>query len=299
MFLVLFLYALSAASFTIAKAALAYAQPIFFVGIRMFIAGVMLLGYYVFQRGSFLIPRKDWGRFALIILVHIYLAFVLDLVALNYMTSFKGAFIYNLSPFVAALFSYFYFDERMTYKKWLGLGIGFLGFVPEFVAPAPSEYVAGGIGFISWPELMMIGSVVSAVIGWTVVRSLVKDDYSPFFINGIGMVGGGVLALVTSPLLETWDVTLVTDWKAFIYLLLLIIFFANIIFYNLYGFLLKTYTATFLSFAGFLTPLFAALFGWFFLHESIAWHFFFSVIVVAIGLTIFYFEELRQGYIVR
>lgn len=299
MFLILVLYALAASSFTIAKAALAYTQPIFFVGIRMFIAGVMLLGYYFFRYASFKIPRKDWGRFALIILVHIYLAFVLDLVALDYMSSFKGAFIYNLSPFIAALFSYLYFDERMTWRKWLGLGIGFLGFVPEFIAPAPSELIAGGIAFISWPELMMVGSVISAVLGWIIFRSLVKDGYSPFFINGFGMIGGGILALITSPFFETWDTALVSDWKAFAYILFLIIFSANILFYNLYGYLLKTYTATFLSFAGFITPLFAALFGWFFLGESIAWHFFLSVIVVVIGLTVFYFEELRQGYIVR
>lgn len=298
MFLILFLYALAAVSFTIAKAALSYTQPIFFVGIRMLIAGTMLLGYCFFKKISWSIDPRDWKRFVLIALVHIYFAFVLDLIALKYMTSFKAAFIYNLSPFIAALFSYFYFDERMTWKKWLGLGIGLLGFVPEFVIPVPQEEVVGGIGIISWPEIMMTGSVISSVLGWIIFRFLVKVGYSPFLINGIGMIGGGFLALVTSALFEAWNATLVTDWKAFIYFLFLIIVVANILFYNLYGYLLKTYTATFLSFAGFLSPLFAALFGWFFLGESISWYFFLSIFVVVIGLTTFYFEELRQGYIV-
>ncbi len=296
---ILILYALSASSFTISKAVLVYSKPIFFIGIRMVIAGTLLLSYYLIKKETWNISRKYWLRFALIVLLHIYLAFVLDLVALDYMTSFKGAFIYNLSPFVTALCSYFYFDEHMTWKKWLGLGIGFTGFLPMLIAHVPDEKVVGGIGFISWPEIMMVGSVISAVIGWIIVRSLVKDGYSPFFINGTGMLCGGILALITSPIFETWDATLVTDWRSFFYLLFLIIFFVNIIFYNFYGYLLKSYTATFLSFAGFISPLFAALFGWFFLGESIKWYFFLSVFVVVVGLTLFYQEELKQGYIVE
>jgi drug/metabolite transporter (DMT)-like permease len=77
------------------------------------------------------------------------------------------------------------------------------------------------------------------------------------------------------------------------------IFIANILFYNLYGYLLKRYTATFLSFAGFVTPLFAAYFEWLFFGALMPIEFFITIIIVGFGIYLFYQEELNQGYIVR
>jgi len=277
---------------------LAYAAPIFFVAFRMVVAGVILIAYCYWKDPALLrIKRKDYTHISMMVFMHIYLAFVLDLVALQYMSSFKAAFIYNLSPFITALFSYIYFYETMTPKKWVGLLIGFSGFLPTLLAQAPGEQ-NGHLFFLSWPELMMIGSVVAAVVGWISMRSLVKDGYQPIAVNGIGMLGGGLLALATSALFENgWHPVPVTDWWSFLKITAAVILVANIIYYNLYGYLLKTYTATFMAFVGFLSPLFAALFGWYFLDETISPTFFFSLFVVVIGLTIFYQEELRQGYI--
>jgi drug/metabolite transporter (DMT)-like permease len=73
-----------------------------------------------------------------------------------------------------------------------------------------------------------------------------------------------------------------------------IILISNIICHNIYGYLLKQYTATFIAFTGFLAPLFSALYGWAFLNERITWHFYASSFIVFIGLAIFYKEELVQ-----
>ena len=292
--LLIFSYSLIAISFTLAKAVLAYCAPIFFVAFRMIIAGAFLLGYcYVRNPHMLAVNKKDYTKFALIVLMHIYFSYVFDLVALQYMSSFKGAFIYNLSPFLTALFSYLFFSEHMTPKKWLGLLIGFSGFLPELLKEAPGE----AMGVISFGEVMMICSVIAAVIGWTVMRILVKDGYSPLSVNGIGMMGGGLLALITSGLCETWDPFPVNNWWPFLKITAAVIITANLLYYNLYGYLLRTYTATFMSFAGFLCPLFAAIFGWYFLGEQVSLTFFFSLFVVVFGLAIFYQEELKQGYI--
>ncbi len=292
--LLLFSYAFIAISFTLAKAVLAYSAPIFFVAFRMIIAGALLLAYCYWRNPHMLVvQKKDYSKFALIILMHIYFSYVFDLLALQYMSSFKGAFIYNLSPFITALFSYLYFSEHMTGKKWLGLFIGFIGFVPELIMQSPGESMAS----VSWGDIMMVFSVIAAVIGWIVMRMLVNVGYSPLSVNGIGMMGGGILALVTSGIFETWDPFPVSDWWAFLKITGAVIITANLIYYNLYGYLLRIYTATFMSFAGFLCPLFAAVFGWYFLGEQVSATFFFSLFVVVLGLAIFYQEELKQGYI--
>ena len=299
MILIVFLYALCASTFTICKALLDYVKPFFFIGIRMMVAGVLLLIYsYWKDRKVFRIHKSDRWLFAQIVFFHVYFAYILDLWSLQYITSSKSSFLYNLSPFIAALFSYFCFSEKMTGKKWLGLFIGFSGFLPELLLSGSAGLSMNNF-MLSLPEVVLLGAVASGVYGWITLRRLVKDErYSPMMVNGVGMVGGGILAMITSFWVEGWAVSPVMQFWPFIKLTALIILVGNIMFYNFYGFLLKRYTATFLSFAGFTTPLFAALFGWFFLGEVVSWSFFLSIFVVFIGLYIFYQEELKQGYIV-
>lgn len=296
MILIIFLYAVCASTFTICKSLLSFVKPFFLIGVRMLVAGVLLLAYAWWKdKKAFIIKRADWLPFVQIVLFHVYFAYILDLWSLQYISSSKSSFLYNLSPFLAALFSYFYFSEKMTTKKWIGLSIGFCGLLPEMFLKKISGQSDGFL--FSIPELVLLGAVASGVYGWIMVRKLVKDgNYCPTVVNGIGMVGGGLLAFVTSYCIEGWSESPVLQFWPFIKLTALIIVVGNIIFYNFYGFLLKRYTATFLSFAGFTTPIFAAIFGWIFLGELVHWTFFASMVIICIGLYIFYQEELKQGY---
>jgi len=62
----------------------------------------------------------------------------------------------------------------------------------------------------------------------------------------------------------------------------------------MYGTLLRKYSITFLTFAGFLCPLFGTFFGWFFREETITWHYWVSLSAITAALFIFYREELKQ-----
>jgi len=46
-----------------------------------------------------------------------------------------------------------------------------------------------------------------------------------------------------------------------------------------------------------ITPLFASLFGWYFLNEAITWHFYASMAIFSLGLTLFYQEELSNNLV--
>jgi len=295
---ILLLYALCASSFTISKAVLAYSPPIFFVGVRMLAAGLLLLGYLAYRHSLQVIVRKDWLLFTSIVFFHIYFAYIFDLWSLQYMTSFKSAFFFNLSPFITAILSYCMFGELMTIKKFIGMLIGFVGFIPMVLQQAPQEALWGELLGISWPEAVLFAAVVSSCLGWITMRKLLKHhSYSPMFVNGIGMVFGGLLSLATSYFCEPWHNGPVSSWVPFITLTAAIIIACNFVFYNFYGHLLKYYTATMLSFAGSTISLFAALYGFLFLGETVTWHFFASCLIVGVGLYIFYQEELQQGYI--
>jgi drug/metabolite transporter (DMT)-like permease len=305
MILVVLLYLLFASTFTLGKAALSYISPFLFIGIRMILGGSLLLMYYRFvAKQKIKITTQDYSLFMRIIVFHIFCAYTLEFWALEYVTSAKTCLLYNLSPFITALFSYFLYAEQLSSRQICGLVIGFLGFIPILIAQTPLEQISWHFGFISCYEAGLIISVASSAYGWMVMRNLIHKGYSFIMINGIGMIGGGVLALILSLCKEGYPVmkqvattheTLASHYGVFgenlimlcVYALALIII-ANIICYNLYGYLLSRYSPTFLSFAGFMTPLFAALLGWLFLGENVTWHFFATISFVLIGLYLFH-----------
>lgn len=297
MHLVFLLYALFAMVFTVAKYGLEYVQPFFLVGVRMLLAGGMLLSFlYFFDRKNFVFRWSSWKRFFLLGLTAIYLCNAFEFWGLQYLSSAKTCFIYSLSPFASALLSYWLLSERMSRLKWLGLLIGFIGFIPIFAMGGPQEAgVENAFLFFSWPELSVTLAAVAAVYGWIVLRQLVRDEgYSPLMANGVSMVIGGALSLTHSFFTENWDPVPVTEYKPFLESMALQIIISNILAYNLYGYLLKHFSAPFMSFAGFSTPFFTVAISWLTLGETVGWGFWISSMVVLAGLGMFYVEELRE-----
>ncbi len=298
MFLVILLYALFASVFTIGKTGLEFSQPLFFVGSRMFLAGLLLLAYqFSCKRSEFLFRKSDFWKIFGLSVFNIYLTNVFEFWGLKYLTSFKTCFIYSLSPFLSALLSYFMFAEKMSLKKWMGLLVGFIGFLPILINHSSTEEETGHLFFFSWAELAVMGAAICAVYGWILLRQLVKDSgYTSMMANGLSMTLGGAMALMHSYLVEDWNPVPVTEMMPFMECAFLLIIISNLICYNLYGHLLKSYSATFISFAGFITPLFSAFFGWYYLGEVITLPFYLSAAIVFCGLLIFYQEELKEDY---
>jgi drug/metabolite transporter (DMT)-like permease len=205
---------------------------------------------------------------------------------------------YNLSPFFSAILSYLFFKERMTTRKWAGLGISIVG-IFYFTAPSFFLNPTSLLTSPSFAHILMLISVATASLGWILVRILVKNrGFSPLFVNGISMLIGGAFALPLSNVLEgRTDLLNIENPGSFMLLLGALIFLANVVFYNLYSYLLKKYTATVLSFFGLLTPLFVAVLQYFFLDIPISSGFFASICIISFGIYIFYQEELQQGYI--
>lgn len=305
MVLVIVLYLLFASTFTLGKAALAYVSPFLFIGMRMILGGSLLLGYYTLvAKQKIMLHKRDYMLFLQIVIFHIFCAYTLEFWALDYITSAKACLLYNLSPFITALFYYFLCAERLTYRQICGLVVGFVGFLPILFAQTPLEKIGLHIGFISIYEIALIASVTSSAYGWMVVKNLMNREYPLILINGISMTGGGILALILSYIVEgaptIKNVPAIMPKMVTLFGLtgeqlialggycMALVLIANIIGYNLYGYLLSRYSATFLSFAGFMTPLFAALLGWIFLGEQVTWHFFATMILVVFGLYLFH-----------
>lgn len=288
-------------SFSLGKKTLECSTPLFSTGVRMLVAGLIILAFLaLFRKKDFTLKKHHLFPLTLFALLSVYITNVCEFWGLQYLTAAKACLIYSLSPFLSALFSYFQFKEKITPRKLAGLLIGFVGFLPILMSQSGSENLLGGVSFLSWAEIALIIATATSVYGWILLRKLGKDEgMSPIMANGASMALGGLFALFHSFLAEGWRPVPVSNYTGFAEYVILMIIISNLICYNLYGWLLKRFTATFLSFAGLMTPIFAAFFGWLFLGETVTWHFFLSLGIISIGLWLVYFEELRLGYIVK
>ncbi len=301
MLVVILINALFALVFPLGKLAMTYAPPFFIVGTRMLCGGIIFLVYqYWTNRHAFQVPRAYWWTLFLLALFNTYISNSFELWGLQYMSSAKACFIYNLSPFISSLLAYFYFNEQFTIKKLIGLLVGFLGFIPLLYFQSPEESTIWQFSFLSLAEIALIIAAITIVYGWILMQDLVRTHhYSSIMANGISMVGGGCMSLIHSLAVEPWSPTPVTQVWPFIGWLTVLTLVSNIICNTLLARLLKKYTATFLSFTNFTSPLFAALYDWLIFGTKVSWDFYLATFIVLIGLYIFYTEELAQGYIRR
>jgi drug/metabolite transporter (DMT)-like permease len=302
-FIVIAMYGIWSSMFSLAKLALQFSPPLFLTGARMALAGIILLGYLALtKRSSFKLRPQQWFSIALLAFFSIYLTNALEFWALQYLSAAKGCFIYSLSPFFAAFFSYLHFGEKITSRKAIGLSLGSLGILPVLISQTGGENPLSAFSLFSWPSLAMVGAALCSVYGWVLLRLIVKDQMiSPLMANGSSMMIGSLFAFLHSYFVEPWAPIPVmsTNLLPFFGWTLLMTFVSNILCYNLYGLMLKKFTATFLSFVGLLSPIFASLHGWLFLGEPLSLLIFLSTAFVCCGLWIVYSAELKQGYIVK
>jgi drug/metabolite transporter (DMT)-like permease len=296
MILLLTLYALFASTFILGEKAVTLVAPIFFVGARMTFAGLLLLGYVAFFTKEKLSLKKEhlWW-FVGIILFHIYFSYVLEFISYKYLSGSYVALMYNLSPFITALFAFFFLTEIMTKKKWIGLLIGFFSSLPMIISKGTTTPTLEGISslVVNLAQISLFLSVIATCIGWIFLKKITTTwGYSYVFVNGFGMFLGGLISFVTSYFIEPWPTAATITGSSFWSLLVASVVIGNVIVYNLYGKLLHRYSTTALSLFGCTTPLFAALIDWLWLGKTVGPLFLITAVATSIGLYIFYQEEL-------
>ncbi len=293
MILVFILYALFGLTFTLGKVTLFYAKPFFIVGLRMLIGSAGLLSYIVLSKLNCSFSFKDWYYYAQIALFGIFIPYTLRAWGLQYISSTKAAFLFTLMPFFTALFAYFLNKERLSYQKAMGLLLGFTGMVPTLLTGSTLENIRGGIAFFSLAELATLGSVASFGYNLIATQKLVKHrGCHPMLANGISMLLGGGLSFGLSLAVEPNPLF----GNAFTFFLLVgaQILISNFICLNLQAYLLTYYSPTFMAFAGFLSPLCAAFYGYMLLGEHISWNYIISFCMVVMGLSLYYYDDLTR-----
>lgn len=284
--------ALFALTFPIGKLALRYAGVLTLIGVRMTLAGSLMLFYhYFFVRVRRSVPSKDWLLFAQTTLFYVYLAFVPEFWALKSISSLKSNMLWSSLPFISALFGFYLCNERLTRSKWAGVLIGVCGMMPVIFVMEPQEALWGNFFHITVADCLMTVAVVSTAYGLFLVKMLMQKGYSLIFINGFTMLSGGLMCLATRLFYGITEQHAFQFWPLFGYILLLIAV-SNFAGYAIYGYLLRFYSITFLSLAGFLCPLFGAVFGKLILNEHFHYQYVIAFSCVVAGLILFAYDDL-------
>lgn len=287
-------YALYSTSLPMSKYLLRFSAPLFLAAVRMLLAGTILfVGTFSLRGRTFFIKKEHRWLYIHSIFFGVYLKYLLRNWSLDFMPVAKLAFLLNCSPFIAALFSYLWFKERMSKKQWIGLIVGFFGIMPLVVLKTNQETHLAEFFYVSWPELILFISLVCHTYGLILARQLMRfEGYSPTFMNASNTLGAGLLAVPTAWALEGWFP--VTQPVTFCCGLVMLCLISNVICHTFYYNLVKRYSVTFISFTEFISPFFVMFYGWLFLNEVVTWHYFASGFTVLFGLYLFYQDELQE-----
>ena len=300
-------YAILASTFTLGATTVKYTHFLNVLTIRMLLSSIIILTFYKlrYKKSPSQLFFNNWKPLISLSFFYIYITFALEFYSLNYVSSGKVALIYSTTPFFSAIMAYFMNGTRISLKGLSSLILGFLGIVVSIIPPEiekttylipKSTFSSASFLYISVPELAIILATISATYSWFNIKKLLSKGFDVIFINGITMFFGGIMLLLTSVI---YGFTLGTPADHFsvtsidvFYFIALSILAANIIFFNLQTWLMKFFDITFLMLCGLLTPLFAVLFGWYFLGEPIN-----SYTIAALGLVVtalvLYYRETK------
>ncbi|SPN73919.1 S-adenosylmethionine/S-adenosylhomocysteine transporter,putative DMT superfamily transporter inner membrane protein,Predicted permease, DMT superfamily,carboxylate/amino acid/amine transporter,EamA-like transporter family [Chlamydia serpentis] len=285
-------------SFALSKLAMNASSPIFATGVRMVIAGA-ILGLAAWWRGGFVTVSKKILVYVLLLAVTgFYLTNICEFIGLQHLSASKACFIYGLSPLMSAFFSYIQLKEKVTQKKVLGLLLGLLSYIC-YLTFGGGGASGGWTWQIGLPEMLILGAASLASFGWTLLRKIEKETtLSVTAINAYAMLIAGILSLIHSIMVESWQPSPVRDVSQFLYGTLALVVVSNLICYNMYAKLLRKYSSTFLSFCNLIMPLYSGFYAWVLLGEKgVTVGLILAVSFMVAGCRLIYHEEFRQGYI--
>lgn len=300
MVLVVILYfVFSAMTFINSKLMLTNPYP-FFVGMtRAISCGLFLFCYSWFVHSKimkkFSLSMRDWRDLIVFgICVHGFVMSGFSYGA-QYVDPIKICFIFALCPFITAILQYLIHKETLSVKKIVGLALGFIGLVPIMLDVDHGAYKSLPVHLELLGVSVIFLSTIFFAYGWIVMKRFLKQNahYPIEIINSIAMMIGGVVSLVLFFIMSGGQIFSLSLTPQFPILMIAFVA-ASLTTYMLYPYLLKTYSATFIAFAGFLEPVFGMIFGILFWGSRLTFLSSISLIVLFCGLYIFYKEELHN-----
>ncbi len=164
-----------------------------FAGYRFFLAGLYLLVFVLYQKRALHIPKGGMKRLIVLGLIQTTFQYLFFYVGLSNTSGIKGSIIISLGAFFSIILPHFYYhDDKLSTRKWLGLLIGFAGVVYINLAKGP---ITGGFRFVG--EGMMILSAFTGSVASIYAKEL-SNEMDTLVMTCYQMLLGSTVMIVIS-----------------------------------------------------------------------------------------------------
>jgi drug/metabolite transporter (DMT)-like permease len=253
--------------------------PALFAGVRFIIAGVLFLAYLRW-RGYPMPKRQELLHMVIVGISLLVMANGLVVWAEQWVPSGLTAVIIATMPFWSAgLESVLPSGERLTFRKVLGILIGFAGviilFAPDMGESFDKAYLKGVIVLVFVPFFWSAGSIYSKHH---------PIECPPLVAAGTQtLIAGLVLTAIGTAFGEWSEFTL--DGKGMAAIAYLIVF-GSIVGYSSFIYALSKLPITTVSLYAYINPVIAVILGWLILDERLDWSVATATTVVLLGVAL-------------
>ena len=274
--LAVFYIVLWASAYVPSKVGATAAPPLWFLVARFLAAGLVMGAIAVGLGRPFPVRRSDWLIFAALgVLANAaYLGLTYSAFNLG-LSAGVGSIVASTNPLVLALVAPWLLKEPLTWRKGLGLLLGFAGVV--FVTLARSSLTTDRP-----PEVALSFLGVCSNAASTILFKRARGPMDLLAINTIQLVTAGLVLIPVAWLLEGDPAFRLTDAvvTSFVYLVAVLSVGASLLWFAL----LSRGAASRVSAFYFLTPIFGLAFGALFLGETVGPSDALGLVAVALGI---------------
>lgn len=261
------------------KIGLGSVPPFLGVGIRFLLAAAILHVIIRLRKVEIPLTRDAKVLYVVLIVISYSLPFGLVYWAEQHIPSGLASILFAGYPFWVGVFSQLFLPgERMNLFKLAGIVTGFAGLMIIFSQDIHWTDTEGFLGM----GAILISTIMQA--GTTIVVKRLGQNMSPFAMNYVGMLFGGLLLFVFGMSTESfadirWDAAAI---GSIVYLAV----FGSVVAFVTYYWLLKRIQAVYLSLTTFVNPIIAVLLGAIVLGETLEMTVYIGAALVLTGILV-------------
>ena len=261
------------------KIGLTSVPPLIAAGLRFLIASGIL--YIIIRVRNVQIDLSPNAKKLYVTLIFLSYSIPFGLVywGQQFIPSGLSSILFSGFPFAVAIFSHYLLaTERLNLFKVVGIVLGTCGLLVIFIRDIHWTDPSGFLGMMA----IVLTTIIQALS--LVLVKKYGQPISPFAMNFVGMLFGGLLLLIAGVATESFSGIV---WnRAAIGSILYLAIVGSVVAFVTYHWLLKRVEAVYLSLVSFINPIIAVILGSIILHETLAPAVFIGAGFVLIGILV-------------